>query len=429
LLRSKAQDVATGLRRAATYYGLSEKEAEPVHKAADYIEKNQARPTRKPPAGSEPAEVFLIGIDTRRRNRQNENLSYSYNLSTELTPMKSSRLSPLILSSLILGAAALPSLAAAAELNLYSARKEELIKPLLDRFTAQSGIQVNLLTGKEDALLQRLQSEGENSPADLFLTTDAGRLHRAKAAGVLQAAGSKVLDETVPAHYRDEDGQWYGLSVRARVVMYAKDRVKPEQLSSYADLADPKWKKKICIRSSDNIYNQSLVAALIAHDGEAATEAWIKGLLANLARKPAGGDRDQIKAVAAGECDLAVANTYYLGGMLNDKDEAERKAAQQVAVFWPDQQGNGVHVNVSGAGVTKWAKNRAEAVKLLEFLVSDEAQQWYAEQNHEYPVKAGVATSDLLKGWGEFKADPLPMSKLGELNPAAVKAMDRAGWQ
>jgi iron(III) transport system substrate-binding protein len=334
-----------------------------------------------------------------------------------------------LVSALCIALAGSPVLAQAAEVNLYSARKEELIKPLLDRFTQQTGIKVNLVTGKEDALLQRLQSEGGNSPADLFLTTDAGRLHRAKQAGVLQAAGSTALDQAVPAHYRDSDGQWYGLSVRARVVMYAKDRVKPEQLSTYADLADPKWKGKICVRSSDNIYNQSQVAALIAHQGEAKAEAWSKGLVANLARKPAGGDRDQIKAVAAGECDIALANTYYLGGMVTDPDQAQRDAAAQVAVFWPDQDGHGVHVNVSGAGVTKGAKNKAEAVKLLEFLAGDEAQQWYAEQNHEYPVKAGIAIPALLEGWGTFKADDLPMSKLGELNPAAVKVMDRAGWQ
>ncbi len=316
----------------------------------------------------------------------------------------------------------------AAEVNLYSARKEALIKPLLDKFTAQTDIRVNLVTGKADALLKRLQSEGVNSPADMLLTSDAGQLYRAKAGGILQAIESAALDKVIPAHYRDPDGQWYGLSLRARVIIHAKDRVKPEQLSTYEALADSQWKKRICIRSSSNIYNHSLVASLIAAHGEAQTEAWAKGLVANLAKSPAGGDRDQIKAVAAGLCDLAIANTYYLGAMLH-ADQAQQQAAAQVAVFWPNQQDRGAHVNISGAAVTKAAKNKENAIKLLEFLVSDQAQRWYAEKNYEYPVKTAIPISATLQVWGKFNTDTMNLSRLGELNPQAVKLMDRANWR
>ena len=318
---------------------------------------------------------------------------------------------------------------ASGEVNIYSARKEDLIKPLLDDFSKQTGIAVNLVTGKEEALLQRLQSEGANTPADVLLTSDAGRLSAAQKAGVLQAVKSDTLAAHIPASYRDPEGYWYGLSVRARPIIYAKDRVKPGDLSTYEALADPKWKGKVCVRSSDSVYNQSLVAGLISHHGEAKTEAWAKGLVANFARPPTGGDRDQIKAVAAGECDLTLANTYYLGGMVNSTDEAEKQAAAKVAVFWPDAETTGVHVNVSGAGVTAHARNRDHAVKLLEFLASDAAQRWYAETNNEYPVNPAIPPSATLKSWGEFKADTLNVAKLGELNAAAVQVMDRAGWK
>ncbi|NCF10251.1 MAG: extracellular solute-binding protein, partial [Gammaproteobacteria bacterium] len=248
---------------------------------------------------------------------------------------------------------ATPPAFAAGEVNLYSARKEELIKPLLDRFTADTGIKVNLVTGKADALLKRLESEGRNTPADLLLTTDAGRLYRAYEAGLLQPVRSDTLERAVPAIYRDPEGHWFGVSVRARVLMFASDRLDPAGLSTYEDLADERWKGRICIRSSNNIYNQSLVASLIVAHGEAETEAWAKGLIANLARPPKGGDRDQIKAVAAGQCDVAVANTYYLGTMLNSSDPAQREAAAKISVFWPNQADRGSHVNVSGAGVTR----------------------------------------------------------------------------
>jgi iron(III) transport system substrate-binding protein len=324
---------------------------------------------------------------------------------------------------------ATPPAIASEEVNLYSARKEELIKPLLDRFTNSTGIKVNLVTGKADALLKRLESEGRNTPADLLLTVDVGRLYRAEQAGLLQAVRSEVLETAIPSAYRDPEGHWFGVSVRARVLMYARDRVDAAELSSYEALADDRWKGRVCIRSSSNIYNQSLVASLIAAHGESEVEAWAKGLVANFARPPQGGDRDQIKAVAAGQCDVAVANTYYLGGMLNSSDPAQREAAAKIAVFWPNQDGRGTHVNVSGAGVTKYARNRDNAVKLLEFMVNEESQRWYAEVNYEYAVLTGVPSSDTLASWGEFKADPINVAALGSGNADAVRLMDRAGWK
>jgi iron(III) transport system substrate-binding protein len=331
----------------------------------------------------------------------------------------------LLLSALVI----FPAGAWAEEVNLYSARKEALIKPLLDRFTEETGIQVNLVTGKADALLKRLQSEGINSLADLLITTDAGRLYRAKEAGVTQPVASDLLQEAVPASYRDPEGHWFGLSVRARPILYVRGRVEPVALSTYEQLVDPAWKGRICIRSSDNIYNQSLVASLIAANGLKSTEEWAKGLVANFARPPKGGDRDQIKAAAAGQCDLAIANTYYLAGMLASNDDDERTAAEKMGVFWPNQGGRGAHVNISGAALTVSAKNRDAAVKLMEYLVSDAAQQWYAETNGEYPLRADIPVSDTLASWGELKADDLSLEKLGELNPEAVKLMDRAGWK
>jgi iron(III) transport system substrate-binding protein len=336
----------------------------------------------------------------------------------------------LILSVVLVTAAslALPVLADG-EVNLYSARKEALIKPLLDRFSSETGVQVNLVTGKDDALLERLKSEGDNSPADLFITADAGRLHRAQTAGVLQPVKTPALEQAVPENLRDPEGHWYGLSQRARPVFYAKGVVDPGELSTYEALADPRWKGRICIRSSSNIYNQSLVASMIASNGEAATEDWARGFVANFARPPKGGDRDQLKAVAAGLCDIAVANTYYFGMMLAGNDPKQREAAEKLAIFWPNQGDRGTHVNVSGIGLTTAAKNRDNAEALMEFLVSPEAQQWYAEANHEYPVRAGVPWSDMLESWGRFEADTLNLSVLGENNPAAVMLMDRAGWR
>ena len=317
----------------------------------------------------------------------------------------------------------------AEEVNVYSGRKEALIKPLFDEFTEQTGIRVNLVTGKADALIKRLELEGENSPADLLLTVDAGRLFRAKQQGLLQAITSAALNETVPENYRDPEGYWYGLSIRARVIVYSRTKIEPAQLSTYETLANPVWQNQLCVRSSSNIYNQSLVASMLAHHGREETEKWISGLVGNFARDPKGGDRDQIKAVAAGQCKLALVNSYYLAGMLSSDIDTEVAAADQVALFWPNQEGRGAHVNVSGAGVTRSARNRTTAVRLLEYLISIPAQEWYGKTNHEFPVREGVAGDSILQSWGAFKADSLNLAVLGENNQAAVRAMDRAGWK
>lgn len=317
----------------------------------------------------------------------------------------------------------------AAEVNIYSARKEALIKPILEEFTLQTGVNVNLVTGGADELIKRLELEGRNSPADLLLTVDVGRLYRAKQADLLQPVHSETLREVIPARYRDSEDYWYGLSLRARVIVYAKDRVVPADLTTYEALAEPQWRNRICVRSSSNIYNQSLVASMVAHDGVEATEQWARGLVKNFARRPKGGDRDQIKAVAAGQCDLALVNTYYLAGMLDSDIRAEREAARKVAVFWPDQDGRGVHMNISGAGVTRAAEHAEEAIRLLEFLVSKEAQSWYAQKNYEFPVRGDVAAGDILRQWGEFEADDIDLEQLGVHNTEAVRLMDRAGWK
>ena len=332
-----------------------------------------------------------------------------------------------VLSLVIL--ASLQSQAMADEVNVYSARKEALILPMLERFKAETGIEVNLITAKADELLKRLESEGRSTPADVFITTDAGRLQRAKEAGVLRPIDNPVLNARIPQNLRDQDNTWFGLSQRARVIFYAKDRVDPAELSTYEALADESWLERVCIRSSSNIYNQSLVASMIAADGVEKTEAWAKGLVANFARKPAGGDTDQLRAAAAGQCDVAVANTYYYGRLAASDKESDQQVASALGVFWPNQDGRGAHINVSGAGVTLHAKHPEAAERLLEFLVNAESQTWYAEVNNEYPVVADAKTSDLLKSFGEFKGDSLNLSHLGENNRAAVQLMDRAGWR
>ena len=318
---------------------------------------------------------------------------------------------------------------AASEVNVYSARKEALIKPLLDKFEKQSGIEVNLITGKADALLQRLKIEGSASPADVFITVDAGRLQRAKEAGVLQAIDSTVLQQSIPQHLRDADNLWFGLSQRARTIFYAKDRVAADQLSSYEDLADDKWRGKLCLRSSNNIYNQSLVASMIENIGPEKTQTWADNLVANIAKPPSGGDTDQLKAVAAGVCDITIANTYYFGRLMNSDKASDQEIVKKVAVFWPNQNDRGVHMNVSGAGVTKSSRHKDNAIELIEFLASAESQAWYAAVNSEFPVLAGANVADALNSWGEFKADVIPLNKLGENNRAAVELMDRAGWK
>ncbi len=313
--------------------------------------------------------------------------------------------------------------------NVYSARKEALILPLLERFKAETGIDFQLVTGKADGLLKRLEIEGEATPADVFITTDVGRLQRAKTANVLQPINSEILTTRVPAQLRDGDNQWFGMSRRARVIFYSRDRVDPSELSTYEALADEKWRNRLCIRSSSNIYNQSLVASLIEHLGVENTEAWAKGVVANFSRKPGGGDTNQLEAVAAGQCDVTVVNTYYYGRLLTSDDPKKVAVAEKIGVFWPNQDDRGAHVNVSGAGVTRYAKHPEAAQKLLEFLVTPESQNWYAEVNNEYPVVEDATTSETLQAFGEFKADNIDLTILGEKNREALQLMDRAGWQ
>ena len=317
-----------------------------------------------------------------------------------------------------------------AEVNVYSAREETLIKPILDVFSEQTDIKVNLVTAKADALIERLQREGQDSRADVLLTTDVARLHRAKQADLLQAIESETLTEIVSSIYRDSDNQWFGLSVRARIITTAKGKLSPnEGPMRYESLADERWRGNICIRSSTNVYNQSLVASMIHANGSEATYDWAQALVANFARPPVGGDRDQVLAAAGGLCDIAVINTYYLAYMLANPDPVQKNAAEQMQVIWPNQVDRGTHVNISGAGITRFAKNKDDAIRLLEFLVGEEAQYWYSNTNYEYPIRNDVKIGDILNSWGEFRADTIGLDKLGELNAEAVKLMDKAGWQ
>jgi iron(III) transport system substrate-binding protein len=315
------------------------------------------------------------------------------------------------------------------ELNVYSARKDALIRPALDMFTEETGTKVNLITASADALIERLQMEGALSPADIFITTDAGRLGRAVSAGLLKPVSSKTLNESIPPNLRDPKGRWFGLSVRARPIVYSKDRVDPSELSTYENLVSEKFHKRICIRSSGNIYNQSLVASIIASIGEESATSFSRGIVNNMARPPTGGDRDQIKAVAAGVCDIAIVNTYYLAGMLGSADSIEVAAAEKIDVFWPNQNDRGTHINISGAGVTTHARNTGSAVQLMEFLVTPKVQEWYARINGEYPVIKKASPSATLAAWGDFKHDSVNLSLFGQLNAKAVRIMDKVGWR
>ncbi len=317
----------------------------------------------------------------------------------------------------------------AREVNLYTHRHYPTDQQLFDAFTEETGIQINVVQAGADELIKRLEIEGENSPADVLVTVDAGRLVRARDLGLLQPASSPTLQAAVPEHLRDPEGFWYGLTRRARIIVYSKEKVDPSALSTYEQLSAPVWEGKILIRSSANIYNQSLMASIIAANGEEQALQWALGVVNNMAREPKGNDRDQVKAIAAGNGDIAIVNTYYLGLLLNSDNPEERKVAQQVGVFFPNQEGRGAHVNISGAGVTAHAKNRENAVALLEFLVRADSQRLFAEANYEYSVREDVEPSELLASWGSFKADPVPLSRLGELNAQAVRVFDQAGWR
>jgi len=319
--------------------------------------------------------------------------------------------------------------ALAEEVNLYSSRHYDTDVALYERFTEATGIEVNLIEGNEDELIERIKAEDRNSPADVLITVDAGRLWRADQAGILQPVSSAVLEERVPANLRHPEGKWFGLSQRLRGIVYAEDRVEPSEITAYEDLADPKWQGRICIRSSGNVYNQSLVGSMIETLGVEQTEAWAKGLVDNLARPPQGGDTDQIKAVAAGECDVAVVNHYYLVRLIKSENEDDRAVAEKVGIVFPNQDGRGAHANISGAGVVATAPNRENASKFLEYLTTPEAQTYFAQGNNEFPVVDGVKLDPVLEAWGKIKTDEVNAAKLGENNPEAVKLMDRVGWK
>jgi iron(III) transport system substrate-binding protein len=324
-----------------------------------------------------------------------------------------------------------PAVASAAgdAVNIYSSRHYDTDQALYDDFTAATGVEVNLIEGDADQLIARIKAEGRNSPADLLITVDAGRLHRAEAAGILAPIESAVLNERVPENLREPDGYWYGLSERLRVIVYAKDRVDPAEITSYADLADPAWQGRICMRSSTNVYNQSLVGAMIATQGVEKTEAWARGLVANLARPPQGADTDQIKAVAAGECDVAVVNHYYLVRLMKSDKAADREVAAAVGIVFPDQDGRGTHANISGAGVVATAPHKDNAIAFLEYLTTEQAQEYFTLGNYEFPVVDGVKMDPILTNWGEIKTDQINAASFGENNAEAVKLMDRVGWK
>lgn len=309
------------------------------------------------------------------------------------------------------------------DVNVYSSRHYNTDEQLYDGFTEKTGIKVNLIEGKDDELIERITSEGANSPADILITVDAGRLWRADQAGIFAPVESQILTEKIPENLRHPQNLWFGYSKRARVIMYNKNNVDPAQLSTYEDLADPKWKGKVVVRSSSNIYNQSLVAGMIEVKGEQATEEWIKGLVANFATPPEGNDTSKIEAIAAGMADLTLANTYYLARYADDKEIFDN-----VGVFFPNQNDRGTHVNISGAGMLKSAPHQEQAIAFLEYLASPEAQEFFALGNNEYPVVAGTPINPVVEGFGKFKEDTVNVSAYGKNNATAVKIMDRSGW-
>ncbi|MCW5604087.1 MAG: Fe(3+) ABC transporter substrate-binding protein [Burkholderiales bacterium] len=315
-------------------------------------------------------------------------------------------------------------------LNLYSSRHYQTDEALYSGFTKQTGIKINRIEANEAALLERIRNEGDKSPADVLITVDAGRLWQAENQGYFQPVKSKVLDSRIPAAYRHPDGLWFGFSARARIIAYSKERVKPGDITSYEDLADPKWKGKICTRSSGHIYNLSLIGSLIQHHGEPKAEAWTKAVAGNLARAPKGGDTDQLRGVASGECDLAISNSYYYVRLMKSSKPDEKAIAEKVGVIFPNQKDRGTHMNISGAGVLKHAPHRENAVKFLEYLASNEAQNYFANGNNEWPIVPDVTPDNpQLQSLGKFKTDSLNVSAYGRNQPTAQKIADRSGFK
>lgn len=315
-------------------------------------------------------------------------------------------------------------------LNLYSSRHYQTDEALYAGFTKATGIRINRIEAGEDALIERIRNEGARSPADVLVTVDAGRLWRAEQLGFFQPVKSAVLEQRIPASFREPGGLWYGFSLRARLIAYNKAKVKPGEVATYESLAEPKWKGRVCMRSSSNIYNLSLMGALVDHLGEAKAEAWAKGVKENLARDPKGGDTDQLKSVAAGECDVTISNQYYYARLARSAKPEDKAVYEKVGVVFPNQASFGTHVNISGAGVMKHAPNREAAVKFLEYLASDEAQRYFAEGNNEWPAVAGLKTANpVLSAFGEFKRDALNVAVLGRNQPGSQKIYDRVAWK
>lgn len=343
--------------------------------------------------------------------------------------MLSLRLSRLAVS-LILAASAPLLHAQERVLNLYSSRHYQTDQALYDNFTKQTGIKVNLIEGGEDALIERIRNEGDKSPADVLITVDAGRLWRAEQLGLFQPVKSQALESRIPAAFRHPDGLWYGFSARARIIAYSRERVKAGDITRYEDLASPKWKGKICTRSGSHVYNLSLISSLVSHMGEAKAEEWAKAVASNLARAPKGGDTDQLKGVAAGECDIAISNTYYYVRLMKSDKRDERQIAEQVGVILPNQKDRGTHVNVSGGGVLKHAPHKDAAVRFLEYLANDQAQNYFANGNNEWPVVTSVKPDNPeLATLGKFKTDTLNLAAIGKNQPTAQKIADRAGFK
>ncbi|GEQ97361.1 iron deficiency-induced protein A [Iodidimonas gelatinilytica] len=317
----------------------------------------------------------------------------------------------------------------AQEVNIYSSRHYQTDERLYSDFEKATGIHVNRLEGGGDALIERISQEGRNSPADILLTVDAGMLWRAEDAGLFQSTRSDVLEDRIPAHLRHPKGDWFGFSSRARLIFVNKDLADPASISRYEDLADPEWRGQICIRSSSNVYNLSLMASLIAHLGEEKAQDWATGVVENFARKPQGGDTDQLRAAATGECAIAVANSYYFVRLMQSDDPADQEVVSKLAVIFPNQDDRGTHVNISGAGIVKNAPNKAEARAFLEYLSSDSAQRYFAAGNNEYPVVDIKADNASLQALGTFKADDINVSVLGKNQPKAQQLFDRAGWR
>ena len=331
----------------------------------------------------------------------------------------------LMLSTLLLAG----SLFANSEVNVYSHRHYDTDKELFKMFEDKTGIKVNVVKADASALIKRIQSEGQNSPADVLITVDAGGLFQAKNQGLLQSIKSEYLQANIPEKLRDKNNQWFALTKRARVVLHTLDSTVPNELKTYEDLADPKFKGKIMIRSSNNIYNQSLLAAVIAHHGEEYALQWAKGVVANMAKEPKGNDRYQVTAIANGIGEIAIANTYYVGQMVDNKDVAQAEAVKKVKILFPKFEKGGTHINVSGAGVAKYSPNKDNAIKFIEFLASPDAQKLFAQANFEYPVLQNIEASDVVKSWGTFEDDTISMNVLGENNKLAVKIFDQANWK